>query len=277
MRLVTLYRPVALCLAILSAGALASCRPEAPEEAVPGEGHGPDEAQAHGDAHRAEVAEGSEVAHNPYVQAVLRSVPSTPVVGFTGPEGEVFRVALRTPEVGHFPCTSCHIRPIGTKTVTLAQMHAQRPEHAGAARIDCYTCHNPSRPGALMLDCDECHEREGVLDLMPSPTAHLTVQLSHPSGRLRNCFTCHASQNPGYLSVQDGSLASLDEAYRLCAGCHFMQAEDWAGGAHGKRLGGWQGERVVLSCTGCHNPHDPLFPIRRPVTFPKIARREAAH
>jgi hypothetical protein len=253
-----------------------ACAPEAHVGAIPDEEHEGDRAEPEG--HGAEgFGPEVEVPYNPIVQAVLRAVPSAPVVGFLGPEGDTFRVALRTPEVGHYPCTGCHIRPIGTKSVTLAQMHAARAEHEGATDINCNACHNPSRPGALTLDCVGCHEGDGGRELMPSPTAHLTVKLSHPSGRLRNCFTCHAPENPGYLAAQDGSFASLDEAYRLCAGCHFTEAKDWAGGAHGKRLGGWQGERVILSCTGCHNPHHPKFPIRRPVTFPKIARREAAH
>jgi len=33
-------------------------------------------------------------------------------------------------------------------------------------------------------------------------------------------------------------------------------------------LGGWAGPRVVQSCTGCHNPHDPLFPVKMPVIEP---------
>ncbi len=268
---------------------LVSCGPEGRAKAFPESAHS--DAAEHGvvpvDAHAAEGAEHGPAesdthaadATNPIVSGVLRTVRSAPVVGFEGPEGKSFGVALRTPEVGHYPCTGCHVRPIGSKDISLAQMHGNRAEHQGASQIECNFCHNPNRPGALILECALCHEREGVRELMPSTTAHLTVSLSHPngrSGRLRNCFTCHNPENPGTLVLQDGSTASLDEAYRLCAGCHFMQAEDWAGGAHGKRFAGWQGDRVILSCTGCHNPHSPLFPIRKPVTFPKIARREAS-
>jgi hypothetical protein len=284
---------VALLIAGLGLAGTLACRPGTPHEALPELAHG-DEAAESEDHEAATVSHGraepgeadvhdegtsgthGEPADNSLLAAAVRGIPSAPAVGFQGPEGTPFFVALRTPEVGHFPCESCHIRPIGAKSTTLLQMHANRAEHQGAARIDCNACHNPSSPGALVLDCAECHEREGLRELMPSTTAHLTVRLSHPGGYLRNCFTCHSPENPGYLTLQDGSLASLDEAYRLCAGCHYTQADDWAGGAHGKRLGGWQSDqRVILSCTGCHNPHSPKFPIRRPVTFPKIARREA--
>jgi hypothetical protein len=285
-------RLAALISGLGLAGILA-CRPGGPHEAVPElahegaaaesadheggvESHGAGDPGEAGGAHSGSARTHAPPRENPLLAAAVRGIPSTPAVGFQGPDDEPFFVALRTPEIDHFPCSSCHIRPIGAKSTTLLQMHANRAEHQGAARIDCYACHNPSSPGALVLDCAECHQREGLRELMPSTTAHLTVRLSHPGGYLRNCFTCHSPENPEYLTLQDGSLGSLDEAYRLCAGCHYAQADDWAGGAHGKRLGGWQSDqRVILSCTGCHDPHAPMFPVRRPVTFPKIARREA--
>lgn len=268
--------PVRIGACALLLAALAACAPEGHREALPDlehaaaeEGHGPVT-----EGHGPEAGEPSGPAASSFVvEGILSTVPSVPVVGFTGPGGEAFRVAMRTPKVDHYPCTSCHIRPIGTKSVTLAQMHVERPEHEGATRIDCYACHDPRNPTGLQLECAECHEREGTRDLMPSRSAHLTIRLGHPSGHYRNCLTCHAPENPGLLALQDGDRATLDQAYRLCAGCHFMQANDWAGGAHGKRLAGWQSERVILSCTGCHNPHSPKFPVRRPVTFPKLARR----
>ncbi|HSM04546.1 MAG TPA: hypothetical protein VK858_07980 [Longimicrobiales bacterium] len=254
------------------------CGPDEASRAFPDQGHGAGEA---GSDHEVEVGD-----HGPSdfpdvpagqvddfaVTGVLRSIPAAEAVEAEGPGGEPFRVALRTPEIGHFPCTSCHVRPIGQKAEALMQMHGPRAEHEGATRVECSRCHDPTRPGAYVLDCAGCHEREGRRELMPSRTAHLTVKLSHPGGIYRNCLTCHSPDNPGMLVLREGTQASLDQAYLLCRGCHFLQGEDWANGAHGKRLGGWAGERTILSCTGCHNPHDPRFPVRRPVTFPKIAR-----
>lgn len=264
-------------LASLLLCAAAACGPGRQREAVPeleqdrhGETAGPSQRQ--GGAYQRGVA----VRSSSLVAGLLSEVPSAPAVAFAGPNGQPFRVALRTPVIGYYPCTNCHIRPIGTKSRTLAQMHYEGPEHAGAVRIDCFACHDPASPRSLRLDCTRCHEREGTRDLMPSRVAHLTIQLGHPGGRYRNCLTCHAPENPGLLALQDGGRATLDEAYRLCGGCHFLEAREWAGGAHGKRLAGWQGERVVLSCTGCHDPHHPKFPVRRPVTFPKLARRDGA-
>jgi hypothetical protein len=285
---------IASALTVLVAAVAAGCGPEPAHEAYPRDGHELDHSVAeattaesradrsstvdqedpadagHGDDAYGGIAPGTVDAFA--VAGVLGAIPSAPVMETEGPGGAPFRVALRTPSVGHYPCVACHIRPIGHKDEALAQMHGPRAEHEGATRVDCNGCHDPNRPGGMTLNCTLCHERAGIRELMPSRSAHRSVTLSHPGGADRNCFTCHAPEDPGLLTLRDGGQATLDEAYLLCRGCHYRQGEDWANGAHGKRLGGWAGERTILSCTGCHDPHDPSFPVRRPVTFPKIAR-----
>jgi hypothetical protein len=122
--------------------------------------------------------------------------------------------------------------------------------------------------------CSACHQARVVPGL--EPDEHADIRPVHPEKVGLTCGTCHDEGNPALLTLQNGEAASLDEAYRLCAQCHYSQADDWAGGAHGKRLAAWQGRRVVMSCTGCHDPHDPLFedriPFRGP-TVPRVARR----
>ena len=49
----------------------------------------------------------------------------------------------------------------------------------------------------------------------------------------------------------------------LCSQCHVKQARDWAFGAHGKRVGSWQGERQVYNCTVCHYQHHPAIEATR--------------
>jgi cytochrome c2 len=39
------------------------------------------------------------------------------------------------------------------------------------------------------------------------------------------------------------------------------------GGAHGKRISYWAGQRVVKNCTACHDPHSPRFKKRWPVIY----------
>ena len=66
------------------------------------------------------------------------------------------------------------------------------------------------------------------------------------------------------LRTLNGQAVAFDHAYQVCAQCHSSQAKDWAGGAHGKRLGGWAPPRVVASCTACHDPHRPALDKRWP-------------
>ena len=35
-------------------------------------------------------------------------------------------------------------------------------------------------------------------------------------------------------------------------------------GGHGKRIGNWQGERIILVCTECHNSHSPSIKPKQP-------------
>jgi hypothetical protein len=86
------------------------------------------------------------------------------------------------------------------------------------------------------------------------------------------CSTCHAADNVELLALKSGERATLDHTYKLCAQCHFTQAEAWAGGAHGKRLDGWQGRRVLTGCADCHDPHKPSIERRIPFRAPQIER-----
>ena len=62
----------------------------------------------------------------------------------------------------------------------------------------------------------------------------------------------------------------FDEAYLVCGQCHFNRQRDWYLGGHGKRVGNWQGERTLYSCTHCHDPHDPITKPREPSKAPPV-------
>lgn len=118
--------------------------------------------------------------------------------------------------------------------------------------------------------CTDCHaggfRPDG--DRTGPQKAHWGMALHHAGAKTMDCFTCHAPDKGMSLRTLSGDSVGWNKPYMVCAQCHFRQAEDWAIGAHGKRLGGWAGDRVVQNCTGCHNPHDPAFKSRMPAIEP---------
>ncbi|NKB67075.1 MAG: hypothetical protein GKR89_08450 [Candidatus Latescibacteria bacterium] len=132
------------------------------------------------------------------------------------------------------------------------------------------------RQGDLrQFPCGACHQQA----LVPAPRgvvsrrwAHMDIQPVHPQAHISACQTCHDYGNLERLRLQDDTSTDFDQVYRLCVQCHFQQGRDWAGGAHGKRVGGWRGARVVMNCTDCHDPHQPAFGRQYPVSGPRVPR-----
>ena len=177
---------------------------------------------------------------------LLASVTAAPVQGWTGPGGSPFEVLLRTevPSVGT-------TRPFGS----IALRNAARERTLG--QYPCTSCHLGR---AMVLRDDRIAD------------AHENIEPLHPAQTGATCGTCHAPDNVELLNLKSGERATLDHTYRLCAQCHFAQAEAWAGGAHGKRLDGWQGRRVVMGCADCHDPHRPAIGSRLPFRAPQLER-----
>ena len=119
--------------------------------------------------------------------------------------------------------------------------------------------------------CTDCHDSDLDADITPEAfnrRAHWDVKFEHASSDTMNCDTCHdGTQNMMVLKTFTGQRVSYDHVYQVCGQCHFQQEADWRGGAHGKRLHGWAGDRVIANCTSCHNPHKPRFPKRWPKTI----------
>lgn len=178
----------------------------------------------------------------------LSTVAAAPVVGWFGPGGAPFEVELRTAD----PSTA-NVRRFGT--ITLRNSARERSPDLG--QYPCASCHLGRR--VLMRD-------QRIAD------AHRNITPQHPAQTGATCSTCHAPENVEMLALKNGERATLDHTYRLCAQCHFNQAESWAGGAHGKRLDGWQGRRVVMGCADCHDPHNPGIGTRVPFRAPSLTR-----
>ena len=112
---------------------------------------------------------------------------------------------------------------------------------------------------------------EAFADQLAGSDHHLNPAGLHGRGQFW-CFTCHDLEGNGGLKTLEGEPLAFSEAYFLCSQCHVDQARDWAYGAHGKRVGTWQGERVVYNCTACHYQHNPAIKPREAVPPPPVRR-----
>lgn len=178
----------------------------------------------------------------------LGTVRAAPVIGWTGPGGRPFEVALRTTDV-----ESGHARRFGTITLR--------------------TTLRGDSPDLVQYPCTSCHlGRTVAMRDARIGDAHQNIQPVHPALLGAVCSTCHSPDAVDMLALKTAERVGLDHNYRLCAQCHFSQAESWAAGAHGKRLDGWQGRRVVMGCADCHDPHRPKPEPRIPFRAPTISR-----
>ena len=178
----------------------------------------------------------------------LATVAAAPVQGWKGPGDRPFELALRSaaPQAGHARAFGAITKPI-----------ALRNRAANLSQYPCTSCHQGRR---VMMAKDRIKD------------AHRDIQPEHPEQAGATCGTCHSSDDVEVLTLRGGGHTTLDEGYRLCAQCHFDQAETWAGGAHGKRLDGWEGRRVVMACADCHDPHRPAIPSRTPFRAPQLEK-----
>ncbi len=182
------------------------------------------------------------------VPSALLSIPVELVEGRTGPGGRPFYVARRTAS------GAAHLSAqIGTETFRLG-LRVREPE---LTQYPCASCHQGTD---LVID-------GGARD---GEAVHQNIQPVHPAETGAQCTTCHAYDDVATLTLQQGDRASMDHVYRLCAQCHFSEVDSWAQGAHGKRLVGWRGRRVVMGCTDCHSPHEPATELRTPYAGPAL-------
>jgi len=126
------------------------------------------------------------------------------------------------------------------------------------------------------FSCSQCHNNKPVRVAKAAEIAHGEIVLNHGSeSRPLSCYTCHKKDERDFLVTEQGTRIDMDHSYQMCGQCHFRQKKDWVGGAHGKRISYWAGQRVVKNCTACHDPHAPLFKKRWPATYsPPLSKRK---
>lgn len=129
----------------------------------------------------------------------------------------------------------------------------------------------PPRLGELEnYPCLDCHEDAEI----NKPTErklndeHDKIKLEH-GGKRFWCPTCHLLSNMNFLRSLKNQEIHFNRSYLICGQCHFQRQKDWFVGGHGKRIGNWKGDRVILVCTECHNPHSPAIKPKKPDPPPK--------
>lgn len=116
--------------------------------------------------------------------------------------------------------------------------------------------------------CSSCHTDKPVTVNQGLELTHGDISLEHgQDGQALSCIDCHHLEERNFLEDKKGRKIDFDHSYQLCGQCHFRQKRDWLGGAHGKRVTNWAGERVVYNCATCHDPHSPRFKKRFPATY----------
>jgi nitrate/TMAO reductase-like tetraheme cytochrome c subunit len=118
--------------------------------------------------------------------------------------------------------------------------------------------------------CSNCHTQNNQTEIKKQTSPHKHISLQHGASKQLTCFSCHDKTDRDVLSNSFTKDVSFDSAASLCYQCHSPQYKDWIKGAHGKRVGAWEGDRVIYNCTQCHNPHNPEFDKRIPKAIPKL-------
>lgn len=127
----------------------------------------------------------------------------------------------------------------------------------------------PRRDDLFFYPCDKCHEFMDASDEVRMLDAPHDIEDEHGNGRLW-CIQCHSMTDRNTLWTLLREPVDFDEAYIVCGGCHASRQKDWYYGAHGKRVGGWLGKRVIYNCTHCHDPHSPAIQPRKPAPVPPV-------
>ena len=130
--------------------------------------------------------------------------------------------------------------------------------HGQAVGVACMTCHATKPPN---LEAG----RGGVVPA----DFHQKMVYAHGG---QSCLSCHNTQDYDALRLADGRKLAFAEAQKLCQQCHGPQARNYLNGAHGGMNGYWdktKGGRTRNTCTDCHDPHAPKYPVWTPVFAPK--------
>lgn len=165
------------------------------------------------------------------------------------PEEETFAVPPPLVYQGLFPCQACHRSDVRGVRSGLEK---------GDSFLSKYIREPDPKPRTLIK-------------------MHRNINLRH--AKWHWCLNCHDKDERNYLHLITGEKIPFEKSYRLCGQCHGIIYRDWKIGIHGRRVGNWNGKKLYLLCSHCHDPHSPKFrklPAENPPMKPNYGRWDVA-
>ncbi len=105
-------------------------------------------------------------------------------------------------------------------------------------------------PQALTVNADD-EEDSALEDCLSCHTKKLEFHDKLGAGN-KACWACHDATDMKMLRLADGTQLSRIESSELCGQCHQERYQAWKEGIHGP-----PGTVAAVSCSSCHDPHQP--------------------
>ena len=168
------------------------------------------------------------------------------------------------------------------KPVTEEETFPVPPPLVYQGLFPCQACHRSDVRG-VSSGIEKSNSFLGKYIREPDPKPRTLIKM-HRNINLRHakwhwCLNCHDKDERNYLHLITGEKIPFEKSYRLCGQCHGIIYRDWKIGIHGRRVGNWNGKKLYLLCSHCHDPHSPKFrklPAEDPPKKPNYGRWEVA-
>ena len=109
--------------------------------------------------------------------------------------------------------------------------------------------------------CENCHFKKKNEFIYPKKKLireHTEKKFKHGRTEI-SCGSCHDANHSNYLRTSKEAAATFANSSPVCMQCHVDIFRDWSKGIHGKRVGGWDRDKVQSQCIDCHNSHSVTF------------------
>lgn len=165
-------------------------------------------------------------------------------------------------DMGEVLHEEAYTQPSVTNQDDDAKLYPVPPPLVYQSLYPCQACHQSNIRG-VNSQLEEGNDFLGTYLRLPDPEPRILVRM-HRDINIDHadwmwCLNCHSTNERNYLILMTGEQIPFEKSYRLCGQCHGTILRDWRIGIHGRRAGNWDGEKMYLLCTHCHDPHQPRF------------------